>query len=234
MKSLLVALIGALCVTAAQSVSGEVLQGVEPLSTLGKIKTEFPNGRFERVRAAWVKESEAFYSMTGDGFPGKLYLAFDDERPRWRRELAETPPEPPEAPSADVEFTAELRRWLQGVIDQSDDEALTISWVRWVPPTPIPMERVKAKYGEPSKCDFDPSNFTPFCKWESRALMAMTSDDRKRVVFFTAQFTKSELRSAYKRKGAYMPSWLKDDAPEPKRPGTGDSGGLGRKLKPLL
>lgn len=215
MKSLRIVMIGALCAFFAQLASAEVLQGVEPLSSLGKIKNDFPNGRFERVRAAWVKEAEAFYSMKGDGFPGMLYLAFDDLRPYWRQVVKDTPGELPDASASEVESNAQFRQWAQGLANQSDDDALTISWVRWVPSTPIPMERVKGKYGEPTKCDFDPADFSPFCSWEARSLNAQTTDDRKSVVFFTAGFTKSELRSAYKRKGLFMPEWLKEDVSSP-------------------
>jgi hypothetical protein len=233
MKSLRMAMIGALCATFAHLASSEVLQGVLPLSSFGKIKKDFPNGRFERVKAAWVKEDEAFYSMTGDGFPGRLYLAFDDSRPYWRQFVKDAPPESPEASASEVESNAQFRQWAQGLANQPDDDALTISWVRWVPSTPIPMERVKGKYGEPTKCDFDPADFSPFCSWEARSLSAQTTDDRKSVVFFTARFTRGELRAAYKAKGSYVPDWLKEDVPSsPAKVPPKADGVSTRKIKP--
>lgn len=205
----------ALCAALGQNASAEVLQGIQPLSSFGAIKKDFPNGRFERVKAAWVKENEAFYSMKGDGFPGTLYLAFDDSRPYWREFVKGMPPDSPEDSASEAESNANYRKWADGLAHQSDEEALTISWVRWVPLNQIPMERVKAKYGEPSKCDFEPDDFSPFCSWDSRSLKVKTTDDRKSALFFTAGFTKNEFRAAYKAKGSFMPDWLKEDASTP-------------------
>lgn len=232
MRSVAIAALTILCVPFMQVTSAEVLHGVQPLSTFGKIKADFPNGRFQRVKAAWVKEHEAFYSMTGDGFPGMLYLLLDDSRPFWRDYAKSLPPDSPDDAASDGSDKVFGRKWAEGQANESDDAALTIRWVRWVPAAPIPMERVKAKYGEPTRCDFDPADFSPFCSWESRSLSAQTTDDRKSVVFFTAGFTRNELRAAYKLKGSYMPEWLKDDAPTAATPPAKPVSNPARKLKP--
>lgn len=235
MKAALLVMAVALSAGFTQPVSCEVLQGVEPLSSLGEIKRSFPNALFQRSRAAWVKEDQAFFSMTGQGFPGKLYLAFDDPRPYWQGLLKDMPPDPPSLPPSAAEINNEFRQQLREKANRAEDEALQISWVRWVPPAPIPMERVRAKFGDPSKCDFDETDFTPECKWESRALSAQMSDDRKAVEFFTTHFTKSERRSAYKRKGLEIPSWLlKEEDSAPKKPAASGPGSPNRKVKPLL
>lgn len=216
MKMRMAVVLGAMCLAMVNYASAEVLHGVEPLSTLGKIKKDFPNAKFERVNAAWVKESEAFFSMTGSGFPGKLYLAFNDFRTIWAHWLNSRPSDSSQSSSAsEAEEDADTRAYAIAQVRQSDDDALTINWVRWVPASPIPMSRVKAKYGEPTKCDFEPEDFTPYCSWDSRSLRAQTTDDRKSVLFFTANFTRAELRSAYRARGYQMPEWLKDDAPAP-------------------
>jgi hypothetical protein len=205
------AFLAALGLAFSTCATAEVLHGIEPLSTLGQIKKSFPNARFKRVQAAWVKESESFYSMDGEGFPGELFLLFDDERPMWRAIAKNQPPDPPEgAASSGDSLFVNLRQLAEARTRETDDDALTINWVRWAPSGPIPMERVKAKYGEPSKCDFSSSDFSPFCSWESRALSAQTTVDRKAVLFLTASYTKGELRAAYKERGQLMPDWLKD------------------------
>ncbi len=212
MKTVLVAAFTVLCVLSTAGASAEVLHGVRPLSTFGEIKADFPNGRFERVKAAWVKDDEAFYSMAGTGFPGKLYLFFDDSRPSWRAMVESMPVGGADEVAADDSDKEFGRKWLEAQAAQPDETALTIRLVRWAPIAPIPMERVKAKYGEPTKCDFDSEDFSPFCLWESRSLTAKTTNDKKSVFLFTAGFTKNELRVAYKAKGSYMPEWLKEEA----------------------
>lgn len=237
MKVALVLAVSSLCWTLVQSAAAEVLHGVEPLSSLGDIKKSFPNGKFERVPAAWVKEDQAFFSMTGKGFPGKLYLAFDDSRIHWRGVLSDFPPDPPddpELPASFAEASNNVRQRIRELAYKAEDDALMINWVRWVPDVPIPIERVRAKFGDPSKCDFDAADFTPVCTWESRVLRAQMSDDRKSVEFFTAGFTKAEYRAAYKSRGREIPEGLKEEQPAPRKPAISAPNGSTPKAKPLL
>jgi hypothetical protein len=67
----------------------EILQGITPLDTLGDVKRKYPNAAIARVKAAWVTESEAFYSLSGPGFPGTLYIAFSDSRPFFKQMSAD-------------------------------------------------------------------------------------------------------------------------------------------------
>ena len=235
MKTAFVSVIGAFYLALVQPASAEILQGVEPLSSLGEIKARFPNGRFERVRAAWVKDDQAFFSMIGEGFPGKLMLVFDDSRPFWRGVLNDLPPAAPDLPASLADASNDTRNHIRELAFKPEDDALVINWVRWVPAAPIPMERVRAKFGDPSKCDFDAADFSLVCTWESRALLAQMSDDRKSVEFFTTGFTKTELRSAYKSRGREIPAWLsKEEDSAPKKPAASAPGTPNRKVKPLL
>lgn len=234
MKIALVLAVSSLCWTLVQPATAEVLHEVGPLSSLGDIKKSFPNGRFERVPAAWVKEDQAFFAMTGQGFPGKLFLAFDDSRHYWRGVLSDFPPDDPELPASFTEASNTVRQRIREQAYKAEDDALIINWVRWAPVAPIPIERVRAKFGDPSKCDFDADDFTPVCTWESRALSAQMSDDRKSVRFFTAGFTKAELRAAYKSRGLAIPEGLKEEQSAPRKPAISAPNGSSPKAKPLL
>jgi hypothetical protein len=208
-RSALTSSIAVAALFGTQQTRAEVLHGILPLSTLGDIKQNFPNGKFVRVNAAWVKADEAFYSMAGEGFPGTLYVAFDDSRPTWRTYISKMPPSTVEAPDpSDGVFT---RSQVVGFANAPDEQALTVAWVRWVPTSPIPMERVKAKYGEPSSCGFESDDFQPFCVWEKRSLKVATSDDKKFARMLTAAFSREEKRSAYKEKYGSVPQWLMDE-----------------------
>jgi hypothetical protein len=201
-------LLGLLVLLFSGLLRAEELQGVQPTDTLGDIKKKFPNAQFTRVKAAWVTDEQDFFSMWGSGFPGTLYLAFTDGRPGLRKQLAEQPP------PADGDASArQVREVVQGLANQSDDEALTINWVRWVPAQPIPLQRYKSKYGEPTKCDFSPDDMRPFCQWDKRALVVNLSDDQKFVLSAESSFTREEYRAAWLRTVGYLPDWLKDAAP---------------------
>lgn len=193
------AIIFALALPPAQA---EILHDIEPLSSLGDIKRQYPNATFTKETVAWVQEWQAFYSMTGSGFPGKLYLTFRDSRPHWRSEYQRLTAQQTEGTNQARSAYAVMAGQLAS---RGDDQALEIDWVRWIPDNPIPMARVQGRYGPPAKCGFSDSDFTPYCSWPLRALSAVTSDDHKFVSFITAGFTNAEMRAAYKARGLTVP-----------------------------
>lgn len=200
-------LITALSITTALTPAcAEVLHDIRPLSTLADIKKQYPNATFKKETVAWVKEWQAFYSMKGSGFPGELYLIFYDHRPQWREEYRRLLADPTASQEEKKKPYIEMTRQ---VAEGGDDISLTIDWVRWIPADPIPMTRVKAKYGQPTRCDFTPDDFRPYCSWPSRELITMTTEDHKHVLFFTAHFTAAEMREAYKAKGWPVPDEYK-------------------------
>ena len=179
----------------------EILQGIAPLDTLGDVKHKYPNAVITAVKAAWVTEDQAFYSLSGQGFPGVIYIAFEDDRPGYRKQLA--------APSAmGAASEAAQVALLAPLANQSDDAALTVMWTRWVPEQPIPMARYKAKYGQPTKCDFQTATMQPYCSWESRSLMVNLSDDQLKVLTVEAHFTDAEQRLVWKTRYGFVPPWL--------------------------
>jgi hypothetical protein len=123
--------------------SGEIYQDIAPLDTLGHIKASFPQAQFKRSFPAWAQKTDAMYQITGSGLSGTIIVKFNDNRPRWRQELAENP----EVEDADV---------LRKLIDESDDAALMVDWVRWIPASPVPLQRFIARYGPPEKNGFGP------------------------------------------------------------------------------
>jgi hypothetical protein len=196
----------AMALAISQLAAAEELHGVQATDKLGEIRAKFPNAVFTRVKAAWVTSEEDFFSMTGKGFPGTLYLAFTDSRPKARKRLSEEP-ETAEDDKSKQTMRALLQKWA----NESDDDALMVKWIRWVPPEPIPMQRYKAKYGEPTTCDFGISDMQPYCEWKSNALVASLSDDQKYVLRVESDFTKAELRAAWLRKAGFVPDHLKEE-----------------------
>lgn len=168
----------------------EIYQGIRPESTLGDIKRLFPNANFSKVKAAWVTEEDGFYSMTGEGLSGKIYLAFSDRRPFQReriaafaQRLAEAQQDPqtdktPDTIKAITDMSRSYEKWAA----EPDDVALVITWVRWVPPAPIPLARYITKYGPPTKSGFADDDMRPYSSWPAKGVHLNHSDDGKLVV----------------------------------------------------
>ena len=191
-QALFLLLWACLAVGASSAAHAEILQNVYPYNTLGDIRARYPQAEFKRVAAAWVTEDQAFYSMQGAGFVGTLYLAFSDQRPQWKRRATATVGVDFNALSLEDQV-ARNNAW------KPDDEALVIAWVRWIPPKPIPLSRLKARYGNPSKCDFDNSDFTPLCHWPARALVVQTTDDHQMATLLETGFTEDERRAELRK-----------------------------------
>lgn len=88
--------------------------------------------------------------------------------------------------------------------NQGDDTGLTINWVRWIPDNPIPLERYKSKYGQPTECGFSDGDLTPFCRWKEKALYATLSDDKKTVFQVDTSFTRDEYKKAYTQRLGWL------------------------------
>lgn len=194
-----------ICSAAARS---EIYHGIASSSSLGDIKKQFPNATIVKVKAAWVPPSEGFYLMTGIGLGGSVYLDFYDSRPVFATlamERANQAIPLRRLPDSD-EKTAQLKELdervakLNAIANRADDEALTVAWVRWVPTSPIPIQRFVAKYGKPSRTDFDNNNMEPYSIWTARALSAKLSDDLKFVFSVDYGFTEAEKTSGCRSK----------------------------------
>lgn len=159
----------------------EIYQGIRPGMSVGNVKKLFPGATFKKVLPAWMKGSNAMYSITGLGISGTIVVSFVDIRPGIRKFIEEDPSN---------------RKILQKMVEGSDDDSLTASWVRWIPTAPFPLERMVAKYGEPDKSGYSSDDFTPYKMWVSRGIMADLSGDEKLVTSIEYNFTEKEWEQA--------------------------------------
>lgn len=164
--------------------SAETFQGIGPHQTLGDIKAKFPNAVVVPIKAAWVTENDAFYSLSGDGFPGTLFIAFTDSRPLYRIKADEA-----KANALDDEH-------LRTLANKSNDEALLIRAMRWMPATPIPIQRYVSKYGKLPKVEFSAQDMTPHYRFPDMGLLLNVSDDQKLVISVEFTFTEKEERDS--------------------------------------
>jgi hypothetical protein len=164
------------------SAGAEGFQGVQFGQTLAEVQRIFPNAALTPVSAVWVTENDGFYLVSGPGFPGKLYIAFIDFRPKWNTLGVEA-----------------RRREDHGLADayarraaQETANALTVKWLRWIPTSPIPAQRYILKYGKPDKVRFNDDNMEPYYRWPSKGVSVSLSDDLKDVQSVEFQFTRED------------------------------------------
>ena len=171
-------------------VRGEIYQGIEPNATLQEIKTRFPNADYQPIKAAWVTADQAFYLVTGTGLVGKLYVAFFDNRPTSFASMVD----------AKAAGHDDLAKFYRDQWEKSTEDSLTTSWVRWVPPAAIPIERFFLRYGKVAKVEFNNEDMSPYYQWKDRGGLASLSDDLKSVKSVEYTFTNAERLTTCKRK----------------------------------
>ncbi|MEI6757050.1 MAG: hypothetical protein WCK85_04280 [Chlorobium sp.] len=179
------------------SAYGESYRDIGALDNLGDIKNRFPNAKVEKLSPGWAQAKDALYKFTGEGMSGNLIIKFDDYRFEYKDAIEKDP-------------TSQNAELLQNLSQQSDDAAMSVSWVRWVPDTKIPLQRLIAKYGKPEKSGFSNEDYQPYRSWDKKGLEAYLSDDEKYVVRIDFFFTRQEYRNAYLSKYKFVPDWLKD------------------------
>jgi hypothetical protein len=180
----------------SQPSRAEIYRGIGPLHTLANVKELLPGAKFERLQPAWAQAEDAMYSITGRGISGTIIVKFYDNRPYFRQE-------------GQRETDATLKQFDEKLAAQSDEEALRVEWVRWVPDEPIPLQRFISKYGKPDKQGFSDENMEPYMTWTTKGIMVVLSDNEKAVLKVDYEFTKDERRQAYKAKYGVVPDFLK-------------------------
>lgn len=181
----------------------ELYRNIGPLDSLGDVKAKFPNASFESIKAAWVTESDALYKITGQGLSGSIVVKFDDGRPVYKKILENNP----DGQHNDI---------IAKLSEKSDEDALSVSWVRWVPDKVIPLQRFILKYGSAEKSGFDDEDMSPYKTWETKGLTAYLSDNGNYVVRVDYSFTINEQRKAWKEKEGFIPDWLQATESKPK------------------
>lgn len=177
--------------------SAETYKDIKPLDTLADIKAKLPGAKYERLHPAWAQEWETLYTVSGEGLSGTIVVKFQDSRPYFRKKLQENS----EAEHKDV---------VEKLANASDDEALSVEWVRWIPVAPIPLQRFILKYGKPDNKGFADENLQPYQEWK-KGLTAYLSDDEKSVVRVDFFFTPEELRQDYLSRYGFVPDFLKQE-----------------------
>lgn len=165
----------------------ETYLDISPVDNLGDVKNRFPNANVEKLSPGWAQATDALYKFTGVGMSGWIVVKFDDIRPKLKED-AENEPDQVRA------------KFLLDFSQQSDEEAMSVKWVRWVPDNIIPVQRLILKYGKPEKSGFSDENYQPYRSWDKKGVAAYLSDDEKFVERIDFTFTRKEYRKAFFKK----------------------------------
>ncbi|MEQ1597862.1 MAG: hypothetical protein ABL880_00700 [Methylotenera sp.] len=177
----------------SKQASAEIYKNFLPYSSLAMIKAKYPNAKLEDIKAAWLKENEAFIGLTGVGIIGAINLKFSTSDDYWKTSIESTQREIESNPTADNSIREYDIADFNGRLNLPLDQRLTLDWLRWVPPQAIPFDRIVSKYGKPEKCDFDVDTYQPYCAWTSKGVSANLSDNKKYVYFIEYTFTLEDL-----------------------------------------
>lgn len=157
----------------------------------------------------------------------------DDPGPASNQGTYTSPPAGDPAPEAPPPPAAESRRSVTFVpVDLADvlplpapeappiglEKNMEVQWVRWIPMSPIPLQRLITKYGKPDEDGFRDDDFRPFKSWTKKNINANLSDDGKMVTDIEFAFTNGEQRIAYLVKRRYIPFWLQEPKKQANKP----------------
>ena len=170
----------------------EIYKDFTPYISLKKIKENYPNAKFEEVKAAWVTKDEALIKLTGAGLAGTTYLALSNTDSEWQKDISDSEIKIAENPNDDnLELLAAIDK-ARFFINRPLDEKLLLNWLRWVPDSPLPLERLINRYGNPDAYGVDDESFQQYCDWTKRNVRAKLSDDKKNVFTIEYAFTSTK------------------------------------------
>jgi len=186
----------------------EIYQGINYMDSLGKVRKCFPAAAIQKLSPAWAKPTDAMYSIKGNGIAGTVIIKFGDYRPAQRKLIERSNPGPG-------------RDEMEKEAAQSDEDALYVEWVRWVPDSPIPLKRLVEKYGQWDKKDIHEQTYQPQRIWTKKKITAHISDDDKYVQMIDFNFTGAEKIMGCRRNSIPVTKdlehfYLSEDKPEPK------------------
>ena len=176
----------------SNQVLAEIYKDFLPNDTLASIKVKYPNASFEPIKAAWVKENEAFVALKGVGISGTINLKFSNTDWLWKGFIKYNQDLIEKNPTADNSELENKIKEVNAILNLPLDQRLSLDWLRWIPIQPIPFDRLVSKYGTPEKCDFGSEDFRPYCEWTSKGVNTNLSDDKKLVYSIEYTFTNSE------------------------------------------
>ena len=170
----------------------EIYMGLTPAMSVVKVKEKYPNATLTDLKPAWLAPNQSSKLLTGSGIIGQIFLIFshlDASNEAARSAIVKKIEENPNGDNASNQKMVDM---YSGVLNAPLDERLTLDWVRWLPPSPVPYERLVSKYGAAEKCDYKADTFEPYCAWTTRGIFAVLDDKKIGVTSIEFTFTADE------------------------------------------
>jgi len=163
----------------------DTYHGIGYAYSLNDVRAMFPSASFEEVNAAWLKEGEKFYLITGTGIVGSIRIKFDDIRKVYS-DLYQKEPR--------GTYQEKLYYFATSL---ADSQAYLVEWVRWSPGYALPVRNVIQKYGKKHQRHIDEQDFSVTYSWPDRSIDVDASDDGERVINVNFGFTQKERDAGY-------------------------------------
>ena len=182
-------LIGLACLPNAQA---DVYLGLSPGISPKDIKQRYPNAMLIDLKPAWLIPSESFKVMSGSGIVGSIFMKFSTADGIFERLRDKAIASIGSDPTLDVSSEQKAIEYYSQILGAPLDERLGLDWVRWVPPQPVPLQRLISKYGNAEQCDYKVDTFEPYCSWSSRGVFAVLDDKKVSVLSLEFTFTAAD------------------------------------------
>jgi hypothetical protein len=170
----------------------ETYLNFEAGETIRSARGKYPNALFSEVKVGWTQKNEKFIQMSGQGIVGVVYLKFSTSDEFYRTLRSQIVERLQSDPKADPDADQKMIQFYDDQLARPDEERMGLDWIRWVPDTRLPIERIEGKYGKPSKCDYETDTFKPYCSWKERGLTVGLSDDKRIVTMMDFMITDAD------------------------------------------
>jgi hypothetical protein len=183
----------------------EIYQDIDPLDTMGDLKARYSNAIYEKLNPDWAKETDILYQIRGVGIVGTIIVEFKDQRTFFKTKLdaliksKNDKIDDKSTKASNKQDDPEIKAY-QSFVDKTDEEALTVSWVRCVPDNPIPLQKFVTKYGKPDVSGFSDDGMQPYKDWSKVGIGVYLTKDGKNVLTVDYSFTKDDYIKAWNKK----------------------------------
>jgi hypothetical protein len=174
------------------SALAETYLNFEAGETIRTAKTKYPNAHFSELKVGWTQHHEKFLEMSGQGIVGIVYLKFSNSDELYKTLRSQAADRLQSDPKVDIEAEQRMIQFYDEQLARPDEDRMGLDWIRWVPDTRLPIERIEGKYGKPGRCDYESDSFKPFCTWKDRGLTVSLSDDKRFVTMIDFMITDAD------------------------------------------
>jgi hypothetical protein len=164
----------------SNSTYAEIYENIGPCDTYSDLKQKFPNATLEKRNPAWATKNDVMCSISGARIIGTIVVKFQDKRGNLIKI---------------VEKDFEKQKKL---IEPLSQDSLAVEWVRWVPDSPIPIQRFISKYGKWDSKGYSDQDMAPYRAWK-RGIDIILTEDEKKAISVDYHFTTEDYRKACKK-----------------------------------